>query len=158
MAKKSKAYPLKIYSLILNFFSKLSFLHKRKQEADFDNGRVQSELDKRLVFSLSKSRIPSLKQLSYINNYLTPKERWLIMFSALIILASFFTAGYKFYSTHLQVVPIKGGKYVEGLIGAPKNINPLYAGVNDVDNDIVHLVYSGLFRRDKSGALVKDLG
>ncbi|MFH0891581.1 MAG: ABC transporter substrate-binding protein [Candidatus Falkowbacteria bacterium] len=157
MANKSKAYLLKIHSLILNFFSKLAFFRKRKKEADFDNGREQSELDKKLVFSLSKSRIPSLKQLSYINNYLSPKERLIIIFSALIILGSLFTAGYKFYATHLQVVPVKGGKYIEGLIGAPKNINPLYAGVNDVDNDIVHLVYSGLFRRDKSGALVKDL-
>jgi len=149
-----------MYSAILKFFQKSMFFVKRKkngEEAAFDNGHKQSELDKKLVFSLSKSRIPSFKQLCYINNYLSPKERWLIRIAVLVLFIGFFTGGYRLYGTHLRVVPINGGQYIEGLIGSPKNINPLYFGINDVDNDIGRLVYSSLFKRDKRGELVKDL-
>lgn len=147
-------------SAILKFFAKLMFFVKAKKdktETILDNSRKQSELDKKLVFSLSKSRIPSLKQLSYINNYLSPKERWLLRLSLFIFVVGFFIGGYRLYSDHLQVVPVDGGEYIEGLIGSPKNINPLYFGINDVDNDISRLVYSSLFKRDKHGELVKDL-
>jgi peptide/nickel transport system substrate-binding protein len=45
-------------------------------------------------------------------------------------------------------VPASGGEYTEGLIGSPKLVNPLFAPTNDVDRDLVTLLFSGLFRLD----------
>ena len=62
-----------------------------------------------------------------------------------------------FLKDHIHTIPVKGGEYTEGLVGLPKHVNPLYATMNDVDNDITKLLFSSLFKRDKNGELVKDL-
>jgi len=120
------------------------------------NGK-QTKLDKKLVFSLAKTRIPRLKQLKYIRKFLSWQEAWLINLSILIILASATFLTVRFYQTHLQVIPIGGGEYSEGLIGTLSYINPLYAPFSDVDQDITNLVFSSLFKRDRNGELVNDL-
>jgi len=120
-------------------------------------GRQQTDLDKKLVFSLSKSRIPSIKQIKYIKRFLSSREVWLIIFCSLIILISSAFWSIRFYKSNLHVVPIRGGEYTEGLIGMPKYINPLYANISDVDNDLANLIFSSIFKRDKNGELVNDL-
>lgn len=50
-----------------------------------------------------------------------------------------------------------GGEYIEGVIGIPRYINPLYNSSSDVDSDISKLVYSSLFSHNKDGEIVKDL-
>ena len=122
-----------------------------------DSNGQQIELDKKLVFSLAKSRTPKLKQLKYIKQFLSWQEIWLINFCLLVILASSVFLAVRFYQSHLQIIPISGGEYIEGLIGAPKYINPLYASFSDVDNDITNLVFSSMFKRGKNGELVNDL-
>lgn len=67
------------------------------------------------------------------------------------------TLGVRLYQRHVAVEPQHGGSYTEALIGAPQAINPLYAQTNDVDQDLVSLVYSSLFRLDPSGGLAPDL-
>lgn len=122
-----------------------------------DNGYHQKELDKKLVFSLSKSRIPNFKQLKYIKKYLNSTELWVIRISLLIILVNLIVVGTLFYINNLQVVAVTGGEYTEALLGSPKYVNPLYASVSDVDNDLTSLTYSSLFRRGTNGELVPDL-
>lgn len=122
-----------------------------------DINKEQTDFDKKLVFSLSKNRIPSVKQLKYIKRYLTKPELRLMLLCFLVIIISLIFIGTKFYFTHLTSVPIAGGEYTEGLIGSPKLINPLYAYVSDVDSDIVNLVFSSLFKRGKNSELVNDL-
>lgn len=117
----------------------------------------QLNLDKKLVYSLSKSRIPRLAQVKYANKFLTPTERKLIRISlAVVFLSLLFLAG-RFYIIHLQTIPAKGGEYSEGLVGAPKHINPLYMSLNDVDNDLGALIYSSLIKTDSQGKLENDL-
>ncbi|MGH2499735.1 MAG: peptide ABC transporter substrate-binding protein [Candidatus Limnocylindria bacterium] len=53
-------------------------------------------------------------------------------------------------------LPAFGGTYVEGVVGAPQNLNPLIAATN-VDRDVARLVFSGLTRYDREGAVVPDL-
>lgn len=55
------------------------------------------------------------------------------------------------------VVPEVGGKYTEGLVGTPQFINPLLAQANQVDQDLVALIFSGLTCTDGQGQLVPDL-
>ncbi len=54
------------------------------------------------------------------------------------------------------IIPAFGGSYTEGLIGAPRLINPILAN-NDVDRDLVKLIYSGLVKYDENGQIVPDL-
>ena len=130
---------------------------KFKKDKVPDHSRLQTELDKKLVFSLSKSRIPNLQQFKYLKKFLTPRELFIVRINLFIIIICIVILGAKFYKDHLQLVPVRGGKYVEALVGAPVHINPLYASANDVDNDISSLVYSSLFKRGKNGELTKDL-
>src|SRR5437667_388249 len=51
-----------------------------------------------------------------------------------------------------RVVPAYGGTYVEGVTGVPQYLNPVIAAT-DVDQDIARLVFSGLTRFDRDGAL-----
>ncbi|TAK27934.1 MAG: hypothetical protein EPO21_23235 [Chloroflexota bacterium] len=54
-------------------------------------------------------------------------------------------------------LPAPGGAYVEGVVGNPLSVNPLFADFNDVDGDLVTLIFSGLTRHNDTGALVPDL-
>ncbi len=62
-----------------------------------------------------------------------------------------------FFTSHIINVPAAGGEYSEAMIGQPKLINPIFAGLNDVDLDLTALTYSGLFRFNERGELVPDL-
>ena len=53
-------------------------------------------------------------------------------------------------------VPARGGTISEGVIGAPRFINPLLA-ISDTDRDLTSLVYSGLMRVGPDGNLIPDL-
>ncbi len=121
------------------------------------SGQKQIDLDKKLVYNLSKSRIPNWRQLRQLKRFLTPRERWTIRIGFLLIIGCVVFVSTRFYYRNLQAVPVAGGEYSEGLIGTPKYINPLYAILSDVDNDLSRLIYSSLFRRDQNGELIPDL-
>jgi hypothetical protein len=80
-------------------------------------------------------RIKSGNQiLNYIENF-KPGER--VIFGLLLIMAimsSLFMV--KMINDHFSVkIPVKGGSVTEGLIGLPRNINPVIA-ITDTDRDI----------------------
>jgi len=154
---KSKIFPVwaKVKKAFADFWSALSGIFRRRPRPVFsvDN----SELDKKLVYSLSKSKIPSLNQLRYFRKALSKKEIWLINFLLFFIILNVAWLGFSFGRQHLRVVPIGGGQYSEGAIGSPVHINPLYSTLNDVDNDLTHLIFSSLFKYDVNGKLIKDL-
>lgn len=56
-----------------------------------------------------------------------------------------------------EALPASGGRYVEGVVGAPERINPLFASANRVDQDVASLVFSGLVRLDADGTPLPDL-
>lgn len=133
------------------------FVSRRTEKKDKDISKAQTELDKKMVYSLSKSKIPTLKQIKYVSRFLTKKEIWLIRSFVLIIILNLSFLGFNFYKENLKVVPVRAGSYSEALVGAPKHINPLYSSVNDVDSDISGLIFSSLFKYDNQGNIVKDL-
>lgn len=53
-------------------------------------------------------------------------------------------------------VPIEGGIYTEGVLGAFTNANPIYAA-SAADNSVSELLFSGLLKYDQSNKLVGDL-
>ncbi len=53
--------------------------------------------------------------------------------------------------------PAFGGTHIEGVIGAPRFINPIFSPLNPVDKDLVELIFSGLMKYDAKGNIVSDL-
>lgn len=64
---------------------------------------------------------------------------------------------FSFYFRNTEIAPADGGKYIEGVVGQPRFINPVLAATNDVDRDLVELIFSGLMKYDASGQIVPDL-
>lgn len=142
---------------LLASFRRKSVLGKASSIDPHEHARLQKELDKRLVYSLEKSRFPTWRQLKYIKKYLSTGERRAFNLSLAVLFISLVFLGGRYYFSHLQLTPLSGGLYREALLGTPSAINPLYASLNDVDSDLSQLVYSSLFKRGKEGELNKDL-
>lgn len=157
--KKTKAFIQNVLSFFIQLVKILlalvSFVLKKSKKKKQEE--IQSSVDKKLVFSLSKSRIPNFTQLKYIKKYLSPKELLLIYISIFIMITSALIGGTSFYFKHLELVPKAGGKYTEGSVGVPQYINPLYSSLSDTDSDISRLIYSSLFNMSKDGQLTSDL-
>lgn len=56
-----------------------------------------------------------------------------------------------------EAPPVESGAYVEGLAGTFQRVNPLFAPLNEVDEDIASLVFAGLVRLTPGGILAPDL-
>lgn len=105
---------------------------------------------------LKIKNLPSFSQWRYFFKILNKKEK-IVFFSLLVLFVlslSFFSITFYFKNTNIQ--PKKGGIYVEGVIGQPRFINPIYA-VSDVDRDLVELTFSGLMKYDKNLEIIPDL-
>lgn len=100
---------------------------------------------------------PSPPQWRQFLKVLSRKEK--IVFSVFLFLGigSIIFILNSFYVSNTQIVPTKGGTYIEGVIGSPRNINPVYAQSNDVDRDLTELIYSGLMKYDEKGGIIPDL-
>lgn len=129
----------------------------KKNNNNHNSAKAQTDLDKKLVYSLAKSRIPNFTQLKYVSRFLNRHERWALRLSTVVLIASAIFAATRFVITNMEIAPDEGGEYIEGLIGAPQYINPLYSNINEIDNDISWLVYSSLFKRGKNSELANDL-
>lgn len=101
-------------------------------------------------------RIPRLQQIRYVNDYLSKKERWFFRVFFALFLLSLSVTLVRAYQGHVTYTAADGGKYTEGIIGAPKWMNPLYAATNDADQDMVTLVYSQLFKDNAGQGLIPD--
>lgn len=73
-----------------------------------------------------------------------------------IFVISFFVLLWNINKSFLIEIPADGGSLTEGIIGAPRFINPLLA-ISDADRDLTMLTYSGLLRATALGTLVPDL-
>lgn len=102
-------------------------------------------------------KFPSAKQWKQFFRVLNEKEK--IAFSALIIIAiiSAVFLGVGFYFKNTITAPDFGGEYKEGIVGQPMSLNPLRLSNQDVDRDLVEVLFSGLLKYDGNGTLVNDL-
>ncbi len=116
-----------------------------------------NKLDKQLVSSLTRSKVPTVAQLKKVPVYLTSAEKRVILFLILIIILASGWWGYDYYKHNVSTSPSTGGVLTEALIGQPKFINPILAQTSDTDLDLTRLVYSGLMKYDTDLNLVTDL-
>jgi peptide/nickel transport system substrate-binding protein len=118
---------------------------------------VEHTHDHNLVLAvIGKERVPRIRQIKHLFRLLTITERRIFLGALAVALISAATALIVFSSGRIVSVPTVGGTFTEAAVGEPKYINPLDAPMNDVDRDLVRLVYSGLFRFDGVNA-VPDL-
>ena len=102
--------------------------------------------------------IPNLRlsQLRKVFSLMGKKEKiafWVLLCIALLNMGY---GGRNIYYAHTVSAPTYCGIYEEGMVGQPTYINPLL-GHSDVDVSLEKLVYSGLYKLDKTGSIIPDL-
>ena len=107
--------------------------------------------------AFSYKKWPSLPQWGQFLKVLNKKEKIIFFVFLFLSIASIIFISNSLYLKNTQIVPAGGGTYVEGVIGSPRNINPVYAQTNDVDRDLAELIYSGLMKYSERGEIVTDL-
>jgi len=110
-----------------------------------------------LLKRMNKRRVPHIRQLFHIYTVLNMTQT--VVFSialVLFLLSSIAVVDFALSSYKIEVPKVKGA-YTEAVIGSPQLMNPLFSSLNDSDEDIVALVYSGLMRYDEKRSLVTDL-
>ncbi len=100
---------------------------------------------------------PSFCQCRKIFKTLDEKEKSIFQIAGASFLTSLFVLSFLCYFQKTELIPTNGGKYIEGIIGAPQFINPIYSNLNDVDRDIATILFSGLVKHNSSGQLIYDL-
>jgi peptide/nickel transport system substrate-binding protein len=83
--------------------------------------------------------------------------RWPTLIAIVAIIAILGLAGMAAYHTTTVLVPDSGGVYREGVAGSPRSINPILGTGNDVDRDIIALVFEGLTVADSRGQIQPKL-
>lgn len=102
-------------------------------------------------------KMPSKNQWRQIFKVLSKKEKNIFGACLILIIFSFSFIAISIYFKNTKTVPAKGGEFIEGVIGYPRFINPVYAITSDVDRDLTEIIYSGLMKYDKKGQIVPDL-
>ena len=102
--------------------------------------------DYKLVKHAQSRSFPVPAQLKYLFHFLSKREKTVFLSSFALAIVGLMLLSGVFIQKHLELLPAEGGEYSEAMVGQPKLINPLFASVNDVDQDISALVYPGLFR------------
>lgn len=102
-------------------------------------------------------KLPKFSQWKRIFKILHKKEKIVFLAFCILILGSLIFIGTSLYLKNTKVVPANGGKYIEGTVGQPRFLNPIYGETNDVDRDLIELIFSGLMSYDNNGQIVKDL-
>jgi len=100
---------------------------------------------------------PSKLQWEQFFGALSKKERVIFFILLSFFFLSFFSVSINFYFKNTVIRPAAGGTYIEGVVGYPSLINPIYAPANDTDRDLAEIIFSGLMKYDSRGGLVLDL-
>lgn len=100
---------------------------------------------------------PLVKRLKITPRFFQPKDRLIVAGALVVLVAALVYALISSYLHSTVAVPKMGGTYSEGIVGAPKFINPLYEQTSDADQDLTTLVYSGLMKLDVNYKIAPDL-
>lgn len=102
-------------------------------------------------------KFPSFSQWKQIFKILKKKEKVTLLIFFLLAIGSFWFLITNFYLSNTKVAPATGKTYIEGIVGQPRFINPIYGETNDIDRTLIDLIFSGLMTYDAKGQIVKDL-
>jgi peptide/nickel transport system substrate-binding protein len=117
----------------------------------------QYYFDKKLIAGLSKNNKLSLRHFKYLPKFLTDGEKKQLSFLFIVILICLTVLGINAFFSFTEVIARSGGRYIEGLVGSPRFINPILSQTNSVDGDLSRLIFSSLLTYDKDHRLTTDL-
>lgn len=137
-----------------SLFKKIETLLSNRRGMRHDTS-LQREV--KMLQSVRGKKYPTFRQFLHIRRVLTKTEYMGLLACLLVFIGSFVWLGVALAGTYTTEVAKEGGIYREGIIGSPQLINPLFSVLNDVDSDLVTVIYSGLMRYDKDQRLVPDL-
>lgn len=107
--------------------------------------------------SFLKEKLPPLSKWKLLPKTLKEKELKIFWISLFVFLFSLTVFSFSLFFELTEKNPSTGGSYVEGFVGTPRFINPIYSPASDIDRDIVSLVFSGLIQKTSSRSYVLDL-
>lgn len=85
-------------------------------------------------------------------------ERWALLVLVIFAVLSFMALLRQFRLANTVLVPTNGGTYIEGSVGNLQPLLPWFVVQNDVNRDILSLVFSGLLRYDpQTKSIIDDL-
>ena len=99
---------------------------------------------------------PSKNQWGQILSIFTPQEKMIFAFLLLIFLSSGIALLTSLYYKNTEIRPAVGGSYIEGMVGSPRFINPIYAASNDADKALAEVIFSGLMKYDDQNKIISD--
>lgn len=102
-------------------------------------------------------QLPSWNQWKRLPRALSKKEKFALVLFLILILGSITTLGFNYYYQNTTPRPARGGTFVEGMVGQPRFINPIYVSSNDVDRSLVQLTFASLLRYNQQGEIVPNL-
>ncbi len=117
----------------------------------------RAEQDIALLSRLRSRKFPTPRQLFQIGTILSFGEKIIFGIASAVLLFSLVGIGLVVADDYRISTPKVAGTYREGVIGSPQSLNPLFSPLNEPDQDIVSVVYSGLLRYDAKRRLVPDL-
>ncbi len=100
----------------------------------------------------------TMRSLVRLISAMTKIERIALGVLAGVLVFSFAMLLRLFYIQNTTNIAVRGGTYIEGSVGEILPINPWFVTGNDVNRDIVTLMFSGLMKYDPvSGTVIDDL-
>ncbi|MFH0829271.1 MAG: ABC transporter substrate-binding protein [Candidatus Kerfeldbacteria bacterium] len=118
---------------------------------------THADAERRMVYTLAKSRLPTFRQLRYLPTVASSTERLLLLTLSGFVIVSLLFLGARAYARNVTLLPRSGGGIVEAIVGTPQYLNPILVSTNDVDRDLVAFLYAGLFKRNGAQKIEPDL-
>jgi len=125
--------------------------------SNISNRKSLTSLDLNLLQNLHGRKTPTWSQFKHLPRVLSAQEKKVLKTLSISLILGGLLYLYGFFFVGGVQRPTVGGSYTEGLIGNALYINPLLAQSNDVDADLVRLVYNGLVRYDNNYQPIPDL-
>lgn len=98
------------------------------------------------------------RRLLHLLSGMTRWERIVLGVCSLFVVLSSVGLARQYYLEHTVLIPSAGGTYIEGSVGNLQPLLPWFVVQNDVNRDILSLVFSGLLRYDpQTKKIVEDL-
>ena len=102
------------------------------------------------------AKLPKRFELNAVFSVFSKREWHIFIVLLVVLVISTLAILQNINQSFMTSVPMRGGEISEGIVGAPRFINPVLA-FSDADRDLVALIYSGLMRKAGDGTLVPDL-
>lgn len=108
------------------------------------------------MYKESGGFFPKKDEINKAINSFSGKQMFLFLIFVFGLIVSLFLILDKINKNYLIERPITGGRFVEGVIGSPRFINPVLATSN-TDKDLSRIIFSSLIKKDVGGKIKEDL-